>query len=122
MNIDIDRIEVLLEQVDKWLRDGAREVSIPIGLKWTGEPDAFEVTYDRDKIGLLVIAIASNPVLAATAWAALLKVMSEYGDLRRLSSLQEFVTALERIHEKMDKDGLCDTEYPLVFARNGRSS
>ncbi len=122
MNIDIDRIEVLLEQAGEWLRDGAPETSIPIRLKWTGEPDAFEVTYDRDKIGLLVIAIASNPVLAATAWAALLKVMSEYGDLRRLASLQEFVSALERIHEKMDQDGMCDAEYPIMFARNGRSS
>ena len=122
MNIDIDKIDILLEQADRWLTDGATETSVPIRMKWTGGPDSFDIEYDRDRAGLLIIAIASDPLLAAAASAALVKVLSEYGDLRRRAVIQAFEAALESVHARMAEEGLCDAEYPLVFARNGRSS
>jgi hypothetical protein len=122
MNIDIDKIDILLEQADRWLTDGATETSVPIRMKWTGGPDSFDIEYDRDRAGLLIIAIASDPLLAAAASAALVKVLSEYGDLRRRAVIQAFEAALESVHARMAEEGLCDMEYPLVFARNGRSS
>ena len=122
MNIDIDKIDILLEQADRWLTDGATETSVPIQMKWTGGPDSFDIEYDRDRAGLLIIAIASDPLLAAAASAALVKVLSEYGDLRRRAVIQAFEAALESVHARMAEEGLCDTEYPIMFARNGRSS
>ena len=122
MNIDIDKIDILLEQADRWLTDGATETSVPIRMKWTGGPDSFDIEYDRDRAGLLIIAIASDPLLAAAASAALVKVLSEYGDLRRRAVIQAFEAALESVHARMAEEGLCDTEYPIMFARNGRRS
>lgn len=119
MKIDIDCVDDLLKQADRWLRDGATETDVPLKLRWAGKPDTFEVEYDREKAGLLVLAIASDPVLAAVAWTALLKVISEYGDFRMRAALQEFAAACASVHWKMAQAGCCDGDFPIMFVRNG---
>ena len=120
MNIDIYRLDDLLRQADRWIKEGAKPTEMKLKLHWDGRPEEFAVDYDEDSVGLLTLAIASDPVLAAAAWAALLKVISEYGDLRMGLTLREFTDACTEIHRDMEAEGICDAEYPLVFA--GRDS
>lgn len=118
MQIDIDCVDDLLKQADRWLREGARETAVTLRLRWTGKPDTFEVEYDKDKAGLLVLALASDPVLAAAAWTALLKIISEYGDFKMRAALQEFAAACANIHWKMAEEGCCDVDFPILIVRN----
>lgn len=119
MTIDIDRIEDLLGQADRWIREGAKPAELKLVLRWDGRPDSFAVDYDADRAGLLTLAIASDPVLAAAAWAALLKVISEYGDLRMGMTLREFAGDCGSIHRKLAEDGMCGEDAPLMFVRRG---
>lgn len=123
MKIDTDRMEDLLEQADRWIRDGARPAELKLGLRWSGRPDSFEADCDPEKAGLLVLALASDPVLAAAAWAALLKVISEYGDLGMRTALEGFVASCEEMHRRLAEDGLCESEYiPVMSARREMES
>lgn len=118
MKIDTDRIEDLLKQADRWIRDGAKPSELKLGLRWSGQPDRFEADYDREDAGLLVLALASDPVLAAAAWAALLKVISEYGDPGMKTALDKFVSSCEEIHRSFKEDGLCESECVPMPARS----
>ncbi len=122
MTIDIDRIGDLLEQADRWIKEGAKPMELTLGLRWDGRPDSFTVDYDADRAGLLTLAISSDPVLAAAAWAALLKVISEYGDIRMGMVLREFAGDCGSIHRKLAEDGMCGEDAPLMFVRHGKDN
>lgn len=100
MKVDFDIITELVRQVAQWVRDGAKQTLIPLGIRGAAEDgkEVFELCYDEKNIGLLVHALTTDEVLKNACFVAMVKILSDCTKEER----EELAGMLARFGDEVD--------------------